>query len=121
MITSIEKVSEWTHEEVELLDIRKNDKMHILHLNIPEIDNPVVTINNDIIIDQLNTYFITGLDLVTRNDIMELKWNLVLTKGYYVKLLKGGEAEKQYKNPNKWYVSFIKVSGSLGTFGTIYK
>lgn len=122
MITQLENVSDWTHKNVRVKDIRKNDSMYILCLDIPNLDNPIVTILSNIFEEQLKTYFITSLENITRADILNLQWNMVLTQGYFIKLNKDGfVAKKEYKIPNKWYVSFLKVRGELSTFDNIYK
>ena len=119
----IQDINDWTHKSVKIKDIRKNDKMYILLLEVDgkeKIDTPV-TVHSTIFNEQLTSYFMCGVDNLRREDIIGVTWNMVLTKGYFIKIKDRNliEVKQENTNPDKWYVSYLKVSGELSTFDTI--
>lgn len=120
---NIEKITDWTHKDVRIIDIRKNSKMYILLLDVEGVDTPV-TVQSGIFDEQLVSYFMCDTQKISRDDILSVRWNMVLSKGYYIKIDKSAEATatKHFSsNSDKWFVSYLKVSGELGTFDTIYR
>lgn len=110
---------DWTHKNIKFSDIRKNNHLYILSIVI-DSNIKVVTIKNDILIERLENYYLKPITEISRKEILDLEWNLYLTKGYYVKV-HNDMVEKFYQDPNKYYVSFLDISGVLGKFNVITK
>lgn len=120
---SVEKITDWTHKGVKILDIRKSNRMYILQLDVEHNKSLIspVTVEISILDNQLKPYYFDQ-DKFTRNDILSVEWNMVLTKGYYVKVDSNGECIKTHTSmPQKWYVSYLKVGGALSNFDNIGK
>ena len=46
------------------------------------------------------------------------KWNMYITKGYYIKLHRG-KAYPHPVDPSKHYISYLEIAGPLGGFQSI--
>jgi len=116
------KASDWTHKNVDILDIRKLKELYVLRVNDPMgevIDTPLF-VNNNIFEERLKSYFLRDMSKIDRRDILSVKWNMYITKGYYIKILENGEVEKFHNDLKKWYVSYLEIVGLLGSFHSIY-
>ena len=47
---------------------------------------------------------------------MDLKWNFIITEGYYLKIIEKDHFEKVYGVPDKFYVSVLEIAGPIGDF-----
>jgi hypothetical protein len=116
---------DWTHTLVIITDIRKLNKLYVIKI-LSEIgnNNEKIThslfINEKIFDDRLKSYFLKEAADVTRNEILNVKWNMYITKGYYIKIIDGSIKETA-QDPEKYYISFLDIAGELGTFHNIYK
>ena len=108
----------WTHTNIKITDIRKSKDLYILNVKIDDIKNPLF-VNERIFNERMNSYFLNN-NRWSREDVLEIKWNFYITKGYYVKINKIGEIENINADPNKFYVSYIEINGDLGSFNSIY-
>lgn len=120
---------DWTHKEVKMVDIRKlseyyifvikQDPQNVTEQNIEGCYTPLL-VKAKIFDERLKTYFLKDAHRVTRDEILDVKWNLFITQGYYIKIIKG-EIQKFPMDKDKCYVSYLEIAGSLGTFSSVYK
>jgi len=111
---------DWTHKKVTITDIRKLYQLFIFTIDIVTIEGPLF-VNEQIFYNVLKSYYMTLKEDFTRSQILDVKWNMYITKGYYIKITKDGYVDKIDGDPNKNYVSYLEVDGYLGTFHSIYK
>ena len=110
---------EWNVHNVQITDIRLLHKLYALNLFIGGEDVPVF-INRNILEDRLDGYFLGGN--YTRDEVLLLRWNLYMTKGYFIKIDSSGKIERfDQEDKSRYYVSFLEVGGPLGTFASVYK
>jgi len=107
---------DWTHKEVQLTDIRKLHKLYIISTK----DFNPLFVSEKIFEDRLRSYFLCDPAKVSREQIMKLKFNMYITKGYYIKFNQNGEITRYDQNPEKNYISFLEISGDLGSFSSVY-
>jgi hypothetical protein len=130
METNISLVKhDWTHKEVKMIDVRKLSEYYIFMIE-PEFPNVVgqnregyytpLLVKDKIFDERLKTYFLKDAHRVTREEILGVKWNLFITQGYYVKIVKG-EIQKYPMDKDKCYVSYLEIAETLGTFQSVYK
>jgi len=114
---------EWTHKDCKFSDIRKLSEMYIFTLE-PGLDSDGIKtpllVKNNIFEERLKTYFLKDAHRVTREEILGVKWNLFITQGYYIKIAKG-ETTKYPMDKDKYYVSYLEIAGTLGSFQSVYK
>lgn len=105
----------WTHTGVKITDIRKMNKLYSFTI----LDEPqILFIQHQIFEDRLNSYFFTKTP--ERKDILDLTWNLYITKGFYVKKDSNGVLTPFTSNEkNKLFVSYLEISGPLSSFNFI--
>lgn len=108
---------DWTHKEVGITDIRKVKNFYIITINDKKIDGPLF-VSTKIFDERVNSYYLRNVGpdykyLLTRDEVMNVKWNMIITKGYFIKIV-GGEKREEHKDPDKYYVSFIEIAGPLG-------
>ena len=120
---------DWTHKDLEIIDIRKVNKLYVLitgyaHKTSAANIEPLLTIplfvSDNIFEERLKSYFLKDASKVTREEILNVKWNMYITKGHYIKVLEDGSASKFEHDLNKWYVSYLEIAGPLGTFLSVY-
>ena len=110
----------WTHFSISFLDIRLCSKLYVIYPNIVSDDDiGPLFINKTIFENVINSYFL-GKNY-TREEILNLKWNMYITKDYYIKVDNENNVTKISGIKDKWYVSYLDVSGKLGEFSFIYK
>lgn len=115
-----EEVNDWTHSEVIITDIRRVNEFYIFTIKDDEgkeMDSPL-SIKSNIFEDRLKPYFLKDAYKVTREEILGVKWNMYITKGYYIKLHRG-KAYRHELDPSKHYVSYLEIAGPLGSFQSI--
>ena len=114
--------NDWTHKKVKIVDIRKLSNLYVITIDAKDIDTPLF-IKNKIFEDRLKTYFIIDdVSNISRRDILELKWNLYISKGEYFKIQEGEAISFDERcDPNKFYVSFLEIDGPLGSFESVLK
>lgn len=112
---------DWTHTDLIIKDIRKLKQLYAISIDHEDITGSIL-INSDIFDERLKSFFLREPRNITRGEILAQKWNMYVTKGFYVKqdLLPGGNLLTEFpQNPEKWYVSFLEIAGPLGSFDTI--
>ena len=120
---------DWTHTNVEITDIRKLAKLYVIHTNVKE--NPLIShlnhnigplfVNAKIFEDRLTPYFLRDVHRISREDILSVKWNMYITKGHFIKIDKDGSVKEFPQiDKEKYYVSYLEISGELGTFHSVY-
>lgn len=108
----------WTHTMVEIVDIRMFSKFYAVIFRESTGELHRVQLNKEIFDARLNSYFLGNR--YTRKDLIDIRWNLYLTDGYYVKIDHTGEMHRYDGTKGKEYISFLEVSGPLGEFTNIY-
>lgn len=111
---------DWTHKEVSFTDIRKINNLYILSIDEKKIDSPLF-VNEKIFNERLKLFFLKDPHRISREDILNVKWNLYITKGYYIKIHGEDDIKKFPMDENKFYVSYLEISGPLATFQSVYK
>ena len=111
---------DWTHKKVTITDIRKLYQLFIFTIDIVTIEGPLF-VNEQIFYNVLKSYYMTLKEDFTRSQILDVKWNMYITKGYYIKLNESGEVVKHNQDENKYYVSYLEICGALGTFCSVYR
>jgi hypothetical protein len=112
----------WTHENVKLTDIRRSvrkDKnnykvLYVITIDDEEIKTPLF-ISEKIFRDRVESYFLQDINNISREMVSGVTWNFLITKGHYVKIDKNGNVNEVDSNPNKYYISYLEISGPLGT------
>lgn len=111
---------EWTHKGVSITDIRKVKKFYVLTLVDKKITNPLF-VDHSIFEGRVNSYYLRGfnnsrlnMNDLTRDEVLSVKWNMVINKGYYIKYDATGNEDKIYKDEDKYYISFLEIDGPLG-------
>lgn len=133
----METVKEWTHHNVRITDIRRLSEFYIFTIAVDgkEMDPMGLEYENDssghpvesplmvkdkIFEERLRPYFLKDVHRVSREEILGAKWNMYITKGYYIKISRG-EVHKYDMDPEKYYVSYLEIAGPLGTFQSVCK
>ena len=120
---------DWTHKNLEIIDIRKVNKLYVLIIGYPDCSknaNPEplgitpLFVSDKIFEERLKSFFLKDVSKITREEIQNVKWNMHITKGHYIKVLEDGSTSKFEHDPNKWYVSYLEIAGPLGTFLSVY-
>lgn len=112
---------DWTHKGVKISDIRKVRKFYVISIDDRKITSPLF-VDHNIFEGRVNSYYLRGFNEgrssytpsdLTREEVMSIKWNMVITKGYFIKLTPGSQ-EEVHKDPDKYYISFLEIDGPLG-------
>jgi len=113
---------DWTHKNIKIVDVRKLNKLYVLKIDCSSSDFDFPLFVKDVIFEErLKSYFLKDMNLIKREDILSVNWNMYITKGYYIKVSENGEIQKFNIDPNKWYVSYLEIDGPLGTFSSIHR
>jgi hypothetical protein len=115
----MELLKDWTHKEVRITDIRKLSEYYIFTLDHTLISTPLL-VKSNIFEERLKSYFLKEAHRVSREEILDVHWNMHITLGYYIKA-QAGEVQKFDMDPQKFYVSFLEISGPLGSIQSVYK
>jgi hypothetical protein len=111
---------DWTHKDVTITDIRKISNLYIISIDDKKVTPPML-VNEKIFNERLKLYFLKEAHRVTREEILGVKWNMYITKGYYIKVYAEDDVKKFDMDENKFYVSYLEVAGPLATFQSVYK
>jgi len=115
---------DWTHKEVSITDIRKiNSKiqnLYILSIDDKKVSPPLI-VNEKIFNERLKLYFLKEAHRVSREEILSVKWNMYITKGYFIKIHSENDVKQVPMDENKFYVSYLEAAGPLATFQSVYK
>jgi len=125
---------DWTHKEISIVDIRKLNKLYVIRIllcnpnqaykpitEIEPIEKTSLFIKDTIFEERLRSYFLKDITKISREEILGVKWNMYISKGYFIKINENGETEQFDHDPEKWYVSYLEISGPLGTFSSVYR
>lgn len=125
-----EEVTDWTHTDIRITDIRKLSEFYIFMVGISDgtsmgipIDQPSkgeeipapLMVKDKIFEERLRPYFLKDAFRVTREEILSVRWNMYISKGHYIKISRGNVQEYQM-DKDKYYVSYLEIAGPLGTF-----
>ena len=113
---------DWTHPNVEITDIRKLSQLYVLTIKSKEINKPLF-VKTHIFEDRLKSFFLVDyVDKLSRSDVLTQRWNMYITKGFFIKIRDGIIIKHDEKtDPDKYYVSFLEIDGALGSFESVYK
>jgi hypothetical protein len=110
---------DWTHKDVTITDIRKISNLYILAIDDSNIKPPLL-VNEKIFNERLKLYFLKEPHKIDRNEILSVKWNMYITQNYYIKVNENEEIIKYEQKDNKWYISYLEISGVLSDFSSVY-
>lgn len=114
-----EEVNDWTHQEVTITDIRKVNDFYLFTIKSDDLEETgPLSVKSNIFEDRLKPYFLKDAHRVSREEILSVRWNMYITKGYYIKLHRG-KAYPHPVDPEKHYVSYLEIAGPLGSFQSI--
>lgn len=121
---------EWTHKELQITDIRKVRKFYVISVDDKKINNPLF-VDHSIFEGRVNSYYLRGFknsydiknyssvhnepEEIKREEVINVKWNMAIYKGFFIKYNANNEAEKIYKDQDKFYISFLEIAGPLGS------
>jgi len=111
---------DWTHKDVTITDVRKISNLYIISIDDKKITPPLL-INEKIFNERLKLYFLKEPHRVTREEILGIKWNMYITKGFYVKIVSETEIKEFDMDENKFYVSYLEIAGPLASFQSVSK
>ena len=105
---------EWTHKATQINDVRKVRNFYIL--DIDAVGQPIF-VDENVFRSRVNAYYLReqGSE-IKRDEVLNVKWNMVIYKGYFVKMNTLGEIQKYEKDDNKFYISYLEIDGPLGTY-----
>jgi hypothetical protein len=109
---------EWTHNNVKITDIRKLSKFYMFTIDNDIINSPLL-VKDEIFDERIKPYFLKEVSRITREEILSVKWNMFITKGCYIKINRGGEIQEFNMDADKYYISYLEISGPLGGFSSI--
>ena len=111
---------EWTHKNVTITDVRRVKNFYVISIDVKKIEGPLF-VDLNIFEGRLKSYYLKDspsgphkLESFNRSDILNVKWNMVINKGYFIKY-NNNEREEINKDPEKYYISFLEIDGPLGT------
>ena len=108
----------WTHKKVAINDIRKVKNFYIIVIDniAPELTDPIF-VDKNIFESRVNSYYLRdGFSPISRNEVLDVKWNMVITKGFFYKIERDMPAEQVFKDSEKYYISFLEIDGPLGMY-----
>ena len=113
-------ISDYTHKGVKIADIRlkrsSSKKNDFFALTVEGIDSTIY-VNYSIFNERIRSYYLgKNVEDITREDILSLKWNFVITQGSYLKIVNSENFERIDGVPGKWYISIFEVATNLGEF-----
>jgi len=111
---------DWTHKDVTITDIRKISNLFVISIDDDKVKPPLL-INEKIFSERLRIYFLKDANRVTRDEILSVKWNMYITCGKYIKIQEDGDIKTFNMDENKFYVSYLEISGPLSSFQSVYK
>ena len=121
------ELKNWTHMDVKMTDIRKLSEFYIFTVEADLTGEGLgsgelhpLMVKDKIFEERLKPFFLKDPFRVTREEILSVKWNMYITKGYYIKISRG-EVTKFPMDPDKYYVSYLEIAGPLGSFCSILK
>lgn len=132
-----EEITDWTHTDVKITDIRKLSEFYIFTVGQTEDFSPMglpqehpstgeevpapLMVKDKIFEERLKPYFLKDAYRVTREEILGVRWNMYITKGHYIKLGRGNTIQEYQMDSEKYYVSYLEIAGPLGTFQSVCK
>ena len=111
---------EWTYKGVAINDIRKVRKFYIL--SIENVNDQPIFVDQQIFQARVNSYYlrdsyVTSNSSFTREEVLDVKWNMIVTKGFFFKIDdRSSTPIKVEKDLDKYYISFLEIDGPLGTY-----
>lgn len=104
---------DWTHKQVDINDIRKVKKFYILNVDDSLVQGPLF-VDHTIFEGRMKSFYLRDIPEFEREEVLNVKWNMVINKGFFYKIEKNGENEKIPKEIDKYYISFLEIDGPLG-------
>jgi len=106
---------DWTHKKVSIIDIRKVKKFYLLSIDDKKITSPLF-VDHNIFEGRINSFYLKDNYEFSREDVLKIKWNMLITQGFFYKYEKDGEFEQIMKDKDKFYISFLEIDGVLGNY-----
>jgi len=116
----METLKDYSHKNTQITDIRlkrgKNRKDDFFALRIADIDDTIF-VNYNIFNDRIRSYFLgKNVEDLSREEILRLRWNFVITTGSYLKIISKDIFEKVEGTPDKTYISILEIASPIGSF-----
>lgn len=108
---------DWTHRKIKITDIRKVKNFYVISVVDKKITSPLF-VEHKIFEGRLKSYYLKNNHdtyQFNRNEVLDVDWNMVINKGYFIKIDSNDHVEKIYKDKDKFYISFLEIDGPLGT------
>jgi hypothetical protein len=104
----------WSHNKVLINDIRKVKNFYIL--SIDEVENSIF-VEKTIFESRVNSYYLRDNSAsISRNEVLNMKWNMLITKGFFYKVERDTKPEQIWRDADKYYISFLEIDGPLGMY-----
>jgi hypothetical protein len=115
-----EIIKDYTHKNVYIEDIRlkrsASKKNDFFALKVEGIDSTIY-VNYSIFNERIRSFYLgKNVEDISRDNILNLKWNFVITQGSYLKIVDNENFERIGGVPEKWYISIFEVATTLGKF-----
>jgi len=114
----MKEIKDWTHKKVSIIDIRKISGLYILIIDDEKIKSPLF-VNENIFNDRLKSYFLTDINKINRNDILNVKWNMYISYSYFIKIKGDNIEEIPGPEKDRYYISYLEIDSPLATFSSI--
>jgi hypothetical protein len=118
----MKELTNYTHTNVKITDIRlkrskeKGSSKDFFAIKVDDVESTMF-VNFNIFNDRIKSFFLgKSVNEIERYQLLDLKWNFIITEGYYLKIIEKDHFEKVYGVPNKFYVSVLEIAGPIGNF-----
>ena len=113
-------ITNYTHSNVYISDIRlkkgRKNNDDFFAIKIQDVDD-ILFVNYNIFNDRIKAFFLgKSVDQIKRQHLLDLKWNFIITDGYYLKIIEKDYFDKIPGVSGKKYVSVLEISGPIGDF-----
>jgi hypothetical protein len=115
----MDTIKDWTNKKVRITDIRKFPEFYIFTIDTPDVAG-VLSVKKSIFEERLKSYFLKEAHDVTREEILDVQWNMYIIKGRYIKIRPDG-VQTFEMDPDKYYVSYLEIEGHLGGIESVYR
>jgi hypothetical protein len=108
-------INDYTHKNKSILDIRlktgkKNDKFFSILI---DGINSTLHVSYDIFNERIKSFFLgKSVEEISREDILKLKWNFIITQGYFYKITDRAFMKQTSQNESKYFVSILEIVGN---------
>jgi hypothetical protein len=103
---------DFTHKGLTIQDIKKIKTNDFYKIKFKELDE-VLSVSANSLEPRLCAHFMKdSINFISRNDILSSKYNIHLTKGYYVRV-EGNKITTYPSKINRSYINFINIDNEI--------